>query len=147
MATPREVVDAYFVGINGERYASVAALFAQVGGLIAPGTPILRGDAIAGYFEAALAAYPEHYDDPVRTVIAGSTATVEIHFTGLTAGGEPFRIAYISDSHLYDRTINDRFVNSLMRAVDDVNAMSPAPNRAPAIATVRPSPMTVRRKT
>ncbi|EYF05483.1 metallophosphoesterase family protein [Chondromyces apiculatus] len=42
--------------------------------------------------------------------------------------GEPFRIAYISDSHLYDRTINDRFVNSLMRAVDDVNAMSPAPD-------------------
>jgi 3',5'-cyclic AMP phosphodiesterase CpdA len=39
-----------------------------------------------------------------------------------------FRIAYISDSHLYDRTINDRFVNALMRAVDDVNSMSPAPD-------------------
>ena len=43
-------------------------------------------------------------------------------------GSEGFKIAYISDSHLYDRTINDRFVNSLMRAVDDVNAMSPAPD-------------------
>lgn len=42
--------------------------------------------------------------------------------------GQPLKIAYISDSHLYDRTINDRFVNSLMRAVDDVNAMSPAPD-------------------
>lgn len=42
--------------------------------------------------------------------------------------GEPFRIAYISDSHLYDRTLNDRFVNALMRAVDDVNAMRPAPD-------------------
>jgi len=41
---------------------------------------------------------------------------------------QSFRFAYISDSHLYDRTINDRFVNALMRAVDDVNAMSPQPD-------------------
>jgi 3',5'-cyclic AMP phosphodiesterase CpdA len=47
-----------------------------------------------------------------------------------TGGGKPesFRIAYISDSHLYDRTINDRFVNALMRAVDDVNGMDPQPD-------------------
>jgi Icc protein len=51
---------------------------------------------------------------------------------GATAGGkgkvEPFTFAYISDSHLYDRTVNDRFVNALMRAVDDVNQMSPQPD-------------------
>lgn len=41
---------------------------------------------------------------------------------------ESFRFAYISDSHLYDRTINDRFVNSLLRAVDDINAMDPQPD-------------------
>lgn len=41
---------------------------------------------------------------------------------------ETFRVAYISDSHLYERTVNDRFVNALMRAVDDVNALSPAPD-------------------
>jgi 3',5'-cyclic AMP phosphodiesterase CpdA len=39
-----------------------------------------------------------------------------------------FRIAYISDSHLYERKINERFVNQLLRAVDDVNALSPAPD-------------------
>jgi 3',5'-cyclic AMP phosphodiesterase CpdA len=44
-------------------------------------------------------------------------------------GGEPaFRLAYISDSHLYERDVNDRFVNALMRAVDDVNAMDPQPD-------------------
>lgn len=43
-------------------------------------------------------------------------------------GVEPFRFAYISDSHLYDKTINDRFVNSLLRAVDDVNRMTPQPD-------------------
>jgi Icc protein len=41
---------------------------------------------------------------------------------------EPFTFAYISDSHLYKRTLNDRFVNALMRAVDDVNAMDPQPD-------------------
>jgi Icc protein len=41
---------------------------------------------------------------------------------------ESFRFAYISDSHLYDRKINDRFVNALLRAVDDVNAMNPQPD-------------------
>ena len=41
---------------------------------------------------------------------------------------QPFTFAYISDSHLYKRTLNDRFVNSLMRAVDDVNSMDPQPD-------------------
>ena len=41
---------------------------------------------------------------------------------------EAFRIAYISDSHLYDRTINDRFVRQLLRAVDDVNSLDPQPD-------------------
>lgn len=39
-----------------------------------------------------------------------------------------FRFAYISDSHLYDKELNDRFVRSLLRAVDDVNAMDPQPD-------------------
>jgi hypothetical protein len=41
---------------------------------------------------------------------------------------EGFTFAYISDSHLLERTLNDRFVNALMRAVDDVNAMDPQPD-------------------
>jgi len=39
-----------------------------------------------------------------------------------------FQVAYISDSHLYDKKLNDRFVNQLMRAVDDVNALDPQPD-------------------
>jgi 3',5'-cyclic-AMP phosphodiesterase len=39
-----------------------------------------------------------------------------------------FQLAYISDSHLYERKLNDRFVNALMRAVDDINAMDPQPD-------------------
>jgi 3',5'-cyclic AMP phosphodiesterase CpdA len=50
---------------------------------------------------------------------------------GARAGGkelEPFRFAYISDSHLYEKELNDRFVRSLLRAVDDVNALDPQPD-------------------
>ena len=44
------------------------------------------------------------------------------------AGPEGFKFAYISDSHLYKRELNDRFVRSLLRAVDDVNALDPQPD-------------------
>jgi len=40
----------------------------------------------------------------------------------------PFRFAYISDSHLYEKDVNDRFVRSLLRAVDDVNNLDPRPD-------------------
>jgi len=41
---------------------------------------------------------------------------------------EKFTFAYISDSHLYEKKLNDRFVNQLLRAVDDVNALTPQPD-------------------
>ncbi|HET8648077.1 MAG TPA: metallophosphoesterase, partial [Vicinamibacteria bacterium] len=44
------------------------------------------------------------------------------------AAGTGFRIAYISDSHLYEKSLNERFVRSLLKAIDDVNALSPAPD-------------------
>jgi 3',5'-cyclic AMP phosphodiesterase CpdA len=39
-----------------------------------------------------------------------------------------FRFAYISDSHLYEKTLNERFVRAILKAVDDVNAMDPQPD-------------------
>ena len=41
---------------------------------------------------------------------------------------QAFRIAYISDAHLYERSVNDRFVRQLLRAVDDVNNLDPQPD-------------------
>ncbi|MBF5045927.1 serine/threonine protein phosphatase [Aggregicoccus sp. 17bor-14] len=44
-------------------------------------------------------------------------------------GSKPrFSFAYISDTHLYERKLNDRFVRSILRAVDDVNALDPQPD-------------------
>lgn len=39
-----------------------------------------------------------------------------------------FSFAYISDSHLYKKTLNDRFVRAILKAVDDVNALNPQPD-------------------
>jgi len=39
-----------------------------------------------------------------------------------------FRFAYVSDSHLYERTLNERFVRAILKAVDDVNALTPPPD-------------------
>ncbi len=43
-------------------------------------------------------------------------------------GAAPFRFAYISDAHLYERTLNQRFVRAIVKAVDDVNALEPQPD-------------------
>jgi ketosteroid isomerase-like protein len=82
-------LQAYFAGVNEERFADVAALFTEDGELHAPGLlEPRRGHAdIADYYGAALRPYPEHRDEPTRTIVAGATATVEIHFSGALAGG------------------------------------------------------------
>lgn len=85
-----DTIRAYFAGINSERFDEVAALFAEDGELRAPGTKPLRGRGqIAAYFAAALRPYPEHFDDPVRTLFSGDSATVEIHYTGRHISGTP----------------------------------------------------------
>ncbi|ADE14931.1 metallophosphoesterase [Nitrosococcus halophilus Nc 4] len=58
---------------------------------------------------------------PVRVANAAATEN-----TG--SGQEGFTFAYISDSHLYKRELNDRFVRQLLRAVDDVNHLDPQPD-------------------
>ena len=96
-------VQAYFQGINDERYDDVGALFAPDGVMIAPGIePKVGPDAVASYFRAALRLYPEHYDDPTRIIEAGSTVTVEIHFTGRLENGAPMEFDAIDVFDLDD---------------------------------------------
>jgi 3',5'-cyclic-AMP phosphodiesterase len=73
----------------------------------------LKASAAAAGAALASGLLPPHSFQPVRVAHAGT---------------EGFRFAYISDSHLYERKLNDRFVNALLRAVDDVNGMSPQPD-------------------
>lgn len=78
----------------------------------------LKVSAAAAAAVAAGGLAPPHSFQPVRVA----------HAQGQAGAPEAFTFAYISDSHLYDRKLNDRFVNQLMRAVDDVNSMDPQPD-------------------
>lgn len=46
----------------------------------------------------------------------------------LEAPSVKFTVAYISDTHIYTRDLNDRFVRSVLKAVDDVNRLDPQPD-------------------
>jgi len=41
---------------------------------------------------------------------------------------EKFSFAYVSDTHLYSAKLNDQFIKSAIRAVDDVNRLDPQPD-------------------
>jgi Icc protein len=47
---------------------------------------------------------------------------------GSSDSSASFRFAYISDSHLYEKKVNDRFVRGLLRAVEDINNLDPQPD-------------------
>ena len=44
------------------------------------------------------------------------------------SGTPPFSFAYVSDTHMYLRTLNQRFVKGAVKAVEDVNALDPQPD-------------------
>jgi len=47
---------------------------------------------------------------------------------GAGAPAKSFTLAYVSDSHLYEKTLNERFVRAAVKAVADVNALDPPPD-------------------
>jgi 3',5'-cyclic AMP phosphodiesterase CpdA len=48
--------------------------------------------------------------------------TIDVAFA---AGGEAFRFAWVSDTHLYPRDVNTRFVDKAVKAFAEVQAMNP----------------------
>src|SRR6195256_5076338 len=53
---------------------------------------------------------------------------VNVAYAAEGGGPQGFTFAYISDSHLYVKKTNERFVRQLLRAVDDVNKLDPQPD-------------------
>jgi 3',5'-cyclic AMP phosphodiesterase CpdA len=90
-----------------------AELFSALGSL--DRRAFMKVSAAALGAAAARDLLPPHSFQPVRVAHAAEDAK------------PAFRFAYISDSHLYERKHNDRFVNQLLRAVDDINGMDPQP--------------------
>jgi 3',5'-cyclic AMP phosphodiesterase CpdA len=75
----------------------------------------LRVSGLAAAAALASDKLPPHSFQPVDVVRADAPA-------------QSFRFAYISDTHLYERALNERFVRSTLKAVDDINDLSPAPD-------------------
>lgn len=66
-------------------------------------------------------------------VLAGSDYVLSpperlVQLVSMKRGKEEFQFAYISDSHLLARGKEHRFARALIKAVEDVNAMSPQPD-------------------
>jgi Icc protein len=53
---------------------------------------------------------------------------INVAYADAGGGVQGFTFAYISDSHLYAKKTNERFVRQLLRAVDDVNSLDPQPD-------------------
>ena len=53
---------------------------------------------------------------------------INVAYADAGGGLQGFNFAYISDSHLYAKKTNERFVRQLLRAVDDVNSLDPQPD-------------------
>ena len=86
MPDPQRTLDAYFAGVNEDRFDDVAAT------ITAPGAGTVEQPDIAAYLTHALSGYPTHHDAATRTLHADHAATVEITFTGELADGR--RIAF-----------------------------------------------------
>lgn len=67
-----------------------------------------------------------------KSLLAGAAAGVAsagwfpwLNTLDLAFGAEAFKFVWISDSHLYPKTLNTRFVDKVTRAVKEVQALSP----------------------
>lgn len=62
----------------------------------------------------------------------GLVTPTSFHLVEMAAAQEAdqasFFFAYISDTHLYKKELNDRFVRAILKAVDDVNGLDPQPD-------------------
>src|SRR5262245_66181550 len=67
-----------------------------------------------------------------RSLIAGAGLGLGAHgwfplinTVDLAFGASEFKFAWISDAHLYPKSVNTRFVDTAIRAVKDAQAMTP----------------------
>lgn len=91
----RDVMERYFLAINDEDYDALAAVYASDAVVRPPGVQELRGSAaIVSWYRDTFARFPDHHDQPVRTILGtdGASAAVEIRFTGRTRAGQSFDV-------------------------------------------------------
>jgi ketosteroid isomerase-like protein len=117
-----DVVRAYFDAINADRFEDLRDVFAADVVLEMAGAAARVGvDAAVAYYPRALAALPEHEDDPVAVLASadGHRVAVEIAFTGRTADGRPVAFTAVD---LFDVDPAGRVAR--LRSFYDTNAVA-----------------------
>jgi Icc protein len=87
----------------------------------------LRVAGIAAASVAATGKIAAHSFQPIEFNFGGESAASSGAAQSVEAP-KSFTIAYVSDSHLYEKTLNERFVRAAIKAVADVNALDPQPD-------------------
>jgi ketosteroid isomerase-like protein len=86
--TIEEVIERYFFHLNTDELVGFRELWHPDAEVKAVGARPMKGvDEIVAFFSRLFRAWPRHHDAPVRVIVAGTTATVEVQFTGTTADG------------------------------------------------------------
>jgi ketosteroid isomerase-like protein len=86
--TIEEVIDRYFSYLNADDFVSFRELWHEDADFKAVGARPLSGvDDIVAFYSRLFTPWPRHVDEPVRIIVAGGTATVEVVFTGTTEDG------------------------------------------------------------
>lgn len=83
-----DLITRYFACLNEERWGELEQLWTEEARYVAVGTRPRQGpreivDFCRGLFEP----WQTHQDEPSRVLLCGSTATVEVTFTGTTPEG------------------------------------------------------------
>src|SRR5438067_1100585 len=84
----REVIRRYFDCVNNDRCEEFRELWHPDCVTTPVDGPDRHGiEEVLGLYQLNLAPFPSHFDDPTRVLVAGDSATVEIHFTGTMPDG------------------------------------------------------------
>jgi ketosteroid isomerase-like protein len=90
MAEPAALVADYFDCVNRDDWTGLRALWHPDGEWRAVGArPRTGRDQVIEYFTTLFEPWSSHHDEPVRVVVGGSVATVEVRFEGITLEGTP----------------------------------------------------------
>jgi ketosteroid isomerase-like protein len=85
----RDVVHRYFDCVNNDKWEEFRELWHPECVTTPVDGPQRHGlEDVLAMYPLVLGPFPEHLDDPIRVLVSGDSATVEIHFTGTMHDGK-----------------------------------------------------------
>jgi ketosteroid isomerase-like protein len=83
-----DAVASYFRSLDTEDWVRMRTLWHPRGEMVAMGARARQGvDDVLQLLEKLFVPWPVHRDKPVRTLVSGDSATVEVEFTGVSVDG------------------------------------------------------------